>query len=84
MGALASRLIGENVSITTESDVDAGTAALASVTRHSLLAISGFVLFFALLILVRNAMDNVAQRVDEVGLMTVSYTHLTLPTIYPV
>ncbi|MDI9583483.1 MAG: ABC transporter permease [Acidobacteriota bacterium] len=69
VGALASRLIGENVSITTESDVDAGTAALASVTRHSLLAISGFVLFFALLILVRNAMDNVAQRVDEVGLM---------------
>ncbi|NSW58588.1 MAG: ABC transporter permease [Armatimonadetes bacterium] len=66
---LASQLIGQNVSITTESDVDAGTAALASVTRHSLLAISGFVLFFALLILVRNALDNVAQRVDEVGLM---------------
>jgi len=65
----AKKLIGENVSITTEGNVDAGTAALASVTRNSLLAVSGFVLLFALLLLVRNALDNVAQRVDEVGLM---------------
>lgn len=66
---LTQQLVGENTSITTESDVDAGTAALASVTRNSLLAISGFVLLFALLILVRNALDNVVQRVNEVGLM---------------
>ena len=65
----AAELIGEGVSITTEANVDAGTAALASVTRRSLLAISGFVLCFALLLLIRNALDNVAQRVDEVGVM---------------
>ena len=65
----AKGLVGPSVSITTEGNVDAGTAALASVTRNSLLAISGLVLLFALLLLVRNALDNVAQRVDEVGLM---------------
>ena len=65
----ARKLIGEHVSITTEGNVDAGTAALASVTRNSLLAISAFVLLFALLMLVRNALENVAQRVAEVGLM---------------
>ena len=69
VAAYAEQLIGKGVSITTESNVEAGTAALASVTRNSLLAISGFVLCFALLLLVRNALDNVAQRVDEVGLM---------------
>jgi len=65
----AKELVGPSVSITTEGNVDAGTAALASVTRNSLLAVSGLVLLFALLLLVRNALDNVAQRVDEVGLM---------------
>ncbi len=65
----AQKLIGENVRITTEGNVEAGTAALAAVTRNSLLAVSGLVLLFALLLLVRNAMDNVAQRVGEVGLM---------------
>lgn len=69
VGEYARELIGENASITTEGNVDAGTAALASVTRNSLLAVSGFVLVFALLLLMRNALDNVAQRVDEVGLM---------------
>lgn len=65
----AEELIGKNVSITTESNVDAGTAALASVTRNSLLAVSGFVLCFTLLILIRNGLENVARRVDEVGIM---------------
>ncbi len=69
VAAFAAELIGKDVSITTNSNVDAGTLTLASVTRNSLLAISGFVLAFALLLLVRNALDNVAQRVDEVGLM---------------
>ncbi len=62
-------LIGEGASITTESNVEAGTAALAAVTRNALLAISGFVLLFAMLALIRNAMDNVAQRVHEIGVM---------------
>lgn len=62
-------IIGEGASVTTESNVEAGTAALASVTRNALLAVSGFVLLFAMLGLVRNAMDNVAQRVHEVGVM---------------
>ena len=65
----ARELIGEGASITTESNVEAGTAALAAVTRNALLAISGFVLVFAMLALVRNAMDNVAQRVHEIGVM---------------
>jgi len=62
-------LIGEGASVTTQSNVEAGTAALAAVTRNTLLAISGFVLLFAMLALVRNAMDGVAQRVNEVGVM---------------
>jgi len=65
----ATELIGDNTSITTDTNVDAGTKALAAVTRNTLLAISGFVLLFAFLILLRNALDNVAQRVAEVGLM---------------
>lgn len=69
VASYAEQLIGKGVSITTEGNVEAGTAALASVTRNSLLAVSGFVLCFAGLLLVRNALDNVAQRVDEVGLM---------------
>lgn len=65
----AEELIGPGVSITTEGNVEAGTAALAAVTRNTMLAVSVFVLLFALALLVRNALDNVAQRVDEVGLM---------------
>lgn len=65
----AEELIGPGVSITTEGNVEAGTAALAAVTRNTMLAVSVFVLLFALALLVRNAMDNVAQRMDEVGLM---------------
>jgi putative ABC transport system permease protein len=69
VAAYARELVGEGVSVTTESNVEAGTAALAAVTRNTLLAISGFVLLFAALGLVRNAMDSVAQRVHEVGVM---------------
>lgn len=69
VAALAQQLIGPNVSITTAANVEAGTAALASVTRNSLLAISGLVLVFALLLLTHSALDNVAQRVNEVGIM---------------
>jgi len=65
----AHQLVGENVSITTEANVEAGTAALAAVTRNSLLAVSGLVLVFALLLLVYNALDSVAHRVGEVGIM---------------
>lgn len=65
----ARELIGPGTSITTENDVEAGTAALASVTRNTLVAISLFVLAFAGLLLIRSAMDSVAQRVDEIGLM---------------
>jgi putative ABC transport system permease protein len=66
---VARGLIGEGASITTEANVEAGTAALASVTRNSLLAVSGLVLVFALLLLVYNALDNVAHRVGEVGIL---------------
>ena len=65
----ARQLIGEGVSVTTEANVEAGTAALASVTRNSLLAVSGLVLVFALLLLVYNALDSVAHRVGEVGIL---------------
>ncbi|MBC7286918.1 MAG: ABC transporter permease [Armatimonadetes bacterium] len=56
-------------SITTSQNVEAGTAALASVTRKSLLAISLLVVIFVLLLLTRHAVDTVADRLDEVGLM---------------
>ena len=65
----AQELIGPGASVTTEGNVEAGTAALAAVTRNTMLAVSILVLVFALALLVRNALDNVAQRVDEVGLM---------------
>ena len=66
---VARQIIGEGASITTVANVEAGTAALASVTRNSLLAVSGLVLIFALLLLVYNALDNVAHRVGEVGIL---------------
>jgi putative ABC transport system permease protein len=67
--ALAASLIGPQVSITTSQNVEAGTAALAAVTRKSLLAISALVLVFVLLLLVRHAVESVTERLDEVGLM---------------
>ncbi len=67
--ALARQLIGPGASITTSQNVEAGTAALASVTRRSLLAISGLVLVFVLLLLTRHAVESVTERLDEVGLM---------------
>ncbi len=63
------RKIIPEASITTSQNVEAGTAALASVTRKSLLAISVLVLIFVLLLLTRHAIDTVAERLDEVGLM---------------
>jgi ABC-type lipoprotein release transport system permease subunit len=65
----ARELIGEGVSITTEGNVDRGTAALAQMTRKVLLASSAFVLLFVFLMLLRNALESVTQRVAEVGLM---------------
>ena len=66
---LARSLIGPEASITTSQNVEAGTAALASVTRKSLLAVSALVAAFVLLLLMRHALESVAERVDEVGLM---------------
>ncbi|MBD3292091.1 MAG: FtsX-like permease family protein, partial [Armatimonadia bacterium] len=78
-------LIGEGVSVTTESNVEAGTAALAAVTRNTLLAVSGFVLLFALLALVRNAMDNVAGRMHEVGVMkAIGWTNADVGQLFAV
>ncbi len=67
--ALATRLIGPEASMTTSQNVEAGTAALASVTRKSLLAVSGLVIGFVLLLLTRHAVESVTERLDEVGLM---------------
>jgi putative ABC transport system permease protein len=69
VAGLARTLIGPEASVTTSQNVETGTAALASVTRKSLLAISALVLAFVLLLLVRHGLESVAQRLDEVGLM---------------
>ncbi|MCE5237632.1 ABC transporter permease [bacterium] len=61
--------IGEDTSITTSENVDAATAAVATLTRRSMLMVSALVLFFALLLIVRNALSSVAERLSEVGLM---------------
>jgi putative ABC transport system permease protein len=61
--------IGPETSITTSQNVDAGTSAVANVTRKSLLGVSMLVLVFVLLLLVRNALSAVAERLSEVGLL---------------
>ena len=65
----AEELIGEGTSITTEAQCGCRHRGFGLRDPEFLLAISGFVLIFALLILVRNALDSVAQRVDEIGVM---------------
>lgn len=61
--------IGTDTSITTSQNVDAATSAVANVTRRSMLGVSALVLFFALLLILRNALAAVAERLNEVGLM---------------
>lgn len=56
-------------SITTSNNVDAGTSAVAEVTRRSMLGLTALVLLFAFLLIVRNALSTVAERLNEVGLM---------------
>lgn len=66
---LAQTSIGPQTSFTTEANVDEGTAALASVTRRSMLAISVLVLLFTVAMLMRSGIESVMERVTEVGLM---------------
>ncbi|MEI6502255.1 MAG: FtsX-like permease family protein [Armatimonadota bacterium] len=61
--------IGPQASITTSQNVDAATSAVASVTQRSMLGVSVLVLFFALMLILRNALSAVAERLNEVGLM---------------
>lgn len=61
--------IGPEASITTSQNVDAATSAVAVVTQRSMLGVSVLVLFFALLLILRNAVSAVAERLHEVGLM---------------
>lgn len=61
--------IGEDTSITTSQNVDAATSAVANLTRRSMLGVSSLVLLFALLLILRNALSAVAERLKEVGLM---------------
>jgi putative ABC transport system permease protein len=61
--------IGPETSITTSQNVDAATSAVATVTRKSFLAVSGLVLLFVLLLITRNALASVAERLAEVGVM---------------
>lgn len=65
----AEELIGENVSITTAAQVDAGTAALAQVNQLALLGIALIALLFVLLLVILSAVSSVTARTDEVGLM---------------
>jgi len=66
---LARKLIGPEVGITTTQNVDAATALLASVTRKALVGVSILILGFVALFLMRNAIENVLERMSEVGLM---------------
>eukprot|EP00825_Cyclidium_porcatum_P002742 TRINITY_DN11273_c0_g1_i1.p1 TRINITY_DN11273_c0_g1~~TRINITY_DN11273_c0_g1_i1.p1 ORF type:complete len:624 (+),score=59.83 TRINITY_DN11273_c0_g1_i1:122-1873(+) len=61
--------IGTEASITTSQNVDAATSAVANLTRRSMLGVSALVLFFAFLLILRNALSAVAERLNEVGLM---------------
>ncbi len=61
--------IGPETSITTSENVDAATSAVANLTRRSMFGVSALVLLFALLLIVRNALSSVAERLSEVGLM---------------
>jgi ABC-type lipoprotein release transport system permease subunit len=61
--------IGPETSITTSENVDSATSAVANLTRRSMFGVSGLVLLFALLLIVRNALSSVAERLAEVGLM---------------
>lgn len=61
--------VGPQATITTSRNVDATTSALATVTRKSMLGVALMVLFFALLLIVRNALASVVERVREVGLL---------------
>jgi ABC-type lipoprotein release transport system permease subunit len=65
----ATQWIGPKTSITTSENVDAGTSAVANVTRKSLVGVSLLVLVFALLLIVRNALAAVAERLSELGLL---------------
>lgn len=67
--AVVTGWIGPQTSITTSENVDAGTSAVANVTRKSLLGVSVLVLGFALLLMVRNALAAVHERISEVGLL---------------
>jgi ABC-type lipoprotein release transport system permease subunit len=67
--AVVSQWIGGDASITTSQNVDAATSAVATLTRRSMLGVSGFVLLFVLLLIVWNALSAVAERLSEVGLM---------------
>jgi ABC-type lipoprotein release transport system permease subunit len=69
VGDVIRQWIGPDTSITTSENVDAATSAVASLTRRSMVGVSGLVLLFALLLMVRNALASVAERLSEVGLM---------------
>ncbi len=69
VAALAEKYIPPKAAVTTKYSVESGTAALASVTRKSMLAVSAVVLIFVLLLLTRHALESVAERLGEVGLM---------------
>ncbi|MEN6545895.1 MAG: ABC transporter permease [Armatimonadia bacterium] len=56
-------------SITTSNNVDAGTSAVAELTRRTMLGLAALVLLFTFLLIVRNALSTVAERLKEVGLM---------------
>ncbi|NPV49405.1 MAG: ABC transporter permease [Armatimonadetes bacterium] len=69
VAAAVTQWIGPETSITTTENVDAGTSAVANVTRKSLLGVSVLVMVFVLLLLVRNSLSAVAERLSEVGLL---------------
>ena len=62
-------ILGENVSITTNSDLLATVAGLSFLTKEMTMGISILVIVFALLFIVKSSISAVNERIREIGII---------------
>jgi len=62
-------ILGENVSITTNSDLLATVAGLSFLTKEMTMGISILVIVFALLFIVKSSISTVNERIREIGII---------------
>jgi len=62
-------ILGENVSITTNSDLLATVAGLSFLTKEMTMSISILVIVFALLFIVKSSISAVNERIREIGII---------------